>query len=70
MKITVSQAITNGYFKNKQWFSEFDYLFFQHNLNISQFLNCCSWYAQNAMPICYERKIKAHFSYYWSVVNE
>lgn len=26
--MAVSQATANGHFQNKQWFSEFDYLFF------------------------------------------
>ena len=40
MKMAVSQAIANGYFQNKQWVSEFDYLLFPLQFVCRQFHNC------------------------------
>lgn len=44
MKVAVSQAIANGYFQNKQWVGEFDYLLFPLQFVCRQFHNCCHLY--------------------------
>ena len=44
MQMPVNQAIANGYFKNKQWVGEFDYLLFPLQFVCRQFIYTCMKY--------------------------